>query len=328
MDSAAEERPEPGEEGVGVGPPDLAGVRVLVTGASGFIGRALCRRLLELGARVHGAARRSPAPFEGFAGFTRGDLAAPETARALVEEARPELVVHLASHVTGARDLGAVLPTFQGNLASTVALLVAAQEGGCRRVVLAGSLEEPEPGPEAPSPVPASPYAAAKGAAGAYARMFHTLYGTPVVSARVFMVYGPGQRDLAKLVPYVTLALLRGERPALGPGLREVDWIHVDDVVTGLLALATAPGIEGERLDLGSGRLVTVREVVERLAALVRPEADLGFGERPKRPLEVVRRADAETTYRRTGWRPELSLDEGLRGTVEWYREALAGDGL
>jgi nucleoside-diphosphate-sugar epimerase len=305
------------------GPAGLAGARVLVTGASGFIGRALCRRLLDLDAQVWGAARRSAAPFEGFDGFSTGDLASPGAARALFEVARPEVVFHLASQVSGSREPAAVLPTFQGNLASTVSLLVAAQEAGCRRLVLAGSMEEPEPGEEAP-PVPASPYAAAKGAASAYSRMFHALYGTPVVTARLFMVYGPGQRDLAKLVPYVILSLLRGERPRLGPGRRPIDWIYVDDVVRGLVALATAPGIEGERLDLGSGALVAVREVVERLADQMRPEAELGFGDRPERPLEVVRRADVTATRRRIGWSPEVSLGEGLRRTVEWYREALA----
>lgn len=309
------------------GPNGLAGARVLVTGASGFLGRALCRRLMDLGAVVHGAARRSAAPFEGFDGFSLDDLAVPGAARAVVEAARPDLVFHLASHVTGARDLAAVLPTFQGNLAGTVHLLVAAQEAGCRRIVLAGSMEELEPGAEGTS-VPASPYAAAKGAASSYARMFHALYGTPVVTARLFMVYGPGQRDLAKLVPYVTLALLRGERPRLGPGRRPVDWIYVDDAVRGLVALATAPGIEGERLDLGSGVLVTVREVVERLAAHLadpaRPDAELGFGDRPERPLEVVRRADVAATRRRVDWSPEVSLDEGLGRTVDWYRAALA----
>jgi nucleoside-diphosphate-sugar epimerase len=221
-----------------------------------------------------------------------------------------------------------VLPTFQANLASTVNLLVAVRDAGCRRLVLAGSMEEPEP--DAGSlPVPASPYAAAKGAASAYARMFHALYGLPVVTARLFMVYGPGQRDLGKLVPHVATSLLRGERPRLSSGRRPVDWIYVDDVVDGLAALATAPGIEGERLDLGSGELVTVREVAERLAAIVRADgaaAELGVGELPDRPLETVRRADVERTRELTGWRPKVSLDEGLRRTYEGYRlERVAG---
>jgi nucleoside-diphosphate-sugar epimerase len=303
------------------------GVRVLVTGASGFIGARLAERLGALGAEVHGTSRGSELPEGVFASRLRGDLADEGFVRRLVAESRPEVVFHLASEVTGARDPAAVLPTLRANLASTVHLLLAVQEAGCRRLVLAGSMEEPEAGsPGETPPAPSSPYAAAKLGAGAYARMFHALWGTPVVTARVFMVYGPGQRDLAKLVPYVTLSLLRGERPALSSGARPVDWVYVDDVVEGLLALAVAPGVEGLRLDLGSGELVTVRAVAERLAALARsasPAAELGLGERPDRPFEQVRRADVEETRELTGWRPRVDLSEGLRRTWEHYREAL-----
>jgi len=300
----------------------LRGARVLVTGASGFIGQRLCRRLAEAGARVHATGRSGELSGEELEGRSRGDLAEASFARSLVEEARPDLVFHLASRVTGSREPEAVLPTFHANLASTVNLLVAVRDAGCRRLILAGSMEEPEPDAES-LPVPASPYAAAKGAASAYARMFHALYGLPVVTARLFMVYGPGQRDLGKLVPHVTTSLLRGERPRLSSGRRPVDWIYVDDAVDGLAALATAPEIEGERLDVGSGELVTVREVAERLAAIVRAAgvaAELGVGELPDRPLETVRRADVERTRELTGWRPEVSLDEGLWRTYEAFR--------
>lgn len=303
----------------------LAGERVLVTGASGFIGRRLCRRLAEEGAKVWAASRSAEPPEVALAGSARGDLADPAFVAGLFSDARPSVVFHLASHVSGSRDLEAVLPTFRANLASTVHLLGETTRAGCRRVVVTGSLEEPEPSADDPLPVPASPYAASKGAAAAYGRMFHALYGTPVVHARLFMVYGPEQRDLAKLIPYVILSLLRGERPRLSSGRRPVDWIYVDDVVSGLLALATAPGVEGERLDLGSGELVTVREVVERVADVVRGAVGEGpapdFGARPDRPLEQVRRAAAEATAARTGWKAEVSLEEGVRRTVEWYRE-------
>lgn len=303
----------------------LAGARVLVTGASGFIGGPLCRRLAELGARVHGTSRGSELPPEVFHGRSRGDLADADFTLRLVDEVQPDVLFHLASHVTGSREPEVVLPTFRGNLASTVNVLLAAREAGCRRVVMAGSMEEPEPrSPGEPVAPPPSPYAAAKWGASAYARMFHALYGLPVVTARLFMVYGPGQRDLRKLVPYVILSLLRGERASLSSGRRDVDWIYVDDVVEGLVALATASGVEGDHLDLGSGELVTVREVAEHLARLAGvAEEELGIGELPDRPLEEVRRANPERTRERTGWAPAVPLPEGLRRTFAWYGEAL-----
>jgi len=94
--------------------------------------------------------------------------------------------------------------------------------------------------------------------------MFFALYQLPVVILRVFMVYGPGQGDLQKLVPYVITSLLKGETPRFTSGTREVDWIYVEDVVAAFLEAARAPGVEGATLDVGTGKLVTVRQVVER----------------------------------------------------------------
>jgi nucleoside-diphosphate-sugar epimerase len=245
--------------------------------------------------------------------------------RALFKAARPDYVFHLASHVAGSRAIDLVLPTFSANLTSTVNLLTAATELGCERILLTGSLEEPDPGPN--HAVPSSPYAAAKFAASAYGRMFHALYETPVAILRLYMVYGPGQQDLKKLVPYVTLSLLKGETPQLSSGVRQVDWVFVDDVVEGFLAAATATGIEGNTIDIGTGQLASVRTVVEHLFELVRPGEVPAFGALTDRSLEQVRVADVEASFRRIGWRPQVSLHEGLRRTVEWYQKCIS-DGV
>jgi nucleoside-diphosphate-sugar epimerase len=99
-----------------------------------------------------------------------------------------------------------------------------------------------------------------------------------------------------------------------------VSWIHADDVVDGLLALAAATGVEGRTIDLGTGVLTTVREVAERICRLcgAPPPA---IGALDDRPLETVRRADPEATHRALGWRPRLGLDEGLARTVAAARE-------
>jgi nucleoside-diphosphate-sugar epimerase len=238
--------------------------------------------------------------------------------RALLDQTRPDLIFHLASHVAGSRAVELVLPTFHGNLTSTVNLLTCATELGCGRLVLTGSMEEPDPSPE--WPVPSSPYAAAKYAASAYGRMFHALYQTPVVMLRVFMVYGPGQQDVKKLIPYVTLSLLRGETPQLSSGVRQVDWVFVDDVAEAYLAAALAEGAEGKTIEIGTGELVSVRSVVERLFGLVRPDTKPTFGSLTDRAMEQVRAANVEASHRQIGWRAQTDLSEGLRRTVEWYR--------
>jgi nucleoside-diphosphate-sugar epimerase len=299
---------------------DYHGRRVLVTGASGFIGRRLTRRLRELGADVEPASRKS-APHGEEGRWHQIDLAEPEAAQRLVAETQPAAAFHLASQVTESRERRVVLPTFHANLASTVYLLDALAEQGCRRIVQAGSLEEPEPGD--PVSTPASPYAAAKWSAGAYARMFHQLWSTPVVLARLFMVYGPEQRDLSKLVPHLVTSLLIGREPQLGSGKRPVDWVYVDDVVEGLLRLGLAQGVEGLQVDLGSGKLVPVRAVVEQVYALLAPDKQPPFGGVPDRAMEPVRVARVEETGELMGWTPTVPLEEGLARTVDWYRREL-----
>ena len=159
--------------------------------------------------------------------------------------------------------------------------------------------------------------------AGEYMRMCHALYGSPAVWMRLFMVYGPAQRDVRKLVPYVATTLLSGETPALSDGRRAVDWVYVEDVADAFLAAATAPGVEGRTVDVGSGHLVTVREIAERLGQLIDPSAALRFGAVPERRLEQLRVADTARTAEAIGWRAVTSLDGGLRATVDWYRRQL-----
>ena len=298
----------------------FAGRAVLVTGASGFLGHHVLRRLARAGAHAHAVSRREQTEDGELARWWQADLADADAVDHVMHSVRPDLVLHLAGHVSGNRALDQVIPSLHGNLLATVHLLAAASRVGCRRLVFTGSMEEPGLG-EADA-TPGSPYAAAKWAASGYARMFHALYGLPTVVLRVFMTYGPAQKDLAKLVPYVTLALLRGESPRLGSGRRAVDWIFVEDVVAAIEAACRAPDVEGASLDVGSGSLVTIRELVERLAAIVDPTVPLGFGALDDRPLERPRTADVERTRAAIGWNPTTSLDAGLEKTVEWYRRA------
>jgi nucleoside-diphosphate-sugar epimerase len=296
----------------------LQGRPVLVTGASGFIGSHLCRRLADAGAEVHGASRRAPATTSPSIRWWQADLAEPVPVRKLVKDVRPDVIFHCAGAAVGLRDLEQVEPMMRGHLLSTVNVMVAAAESGCRRVILAGSLEEPAPGvPESP---PSSPYAAAKFAATAYARMFRDLYGLEVAILRVFMLYGPGQRELWKLIPFVITSLLRGESPALGSGQRQIDWVYVDDAVEAFIAAAMVDSCPACILDVGSGATIAVRELVERLAPMVRPDARPGFDAIKDRPFEQVRVANTGPTRELLGWTPSVGLDDGLRRTVEWYR--------
>ncbi len=291
--------------------------RVLVTGATGHIGAHLCHRLRREGAEIHAVSRKAQVDQRGEIRWWRADFRDTEATRSLLAAVQPEVVFHLAGCVTGGRGIEAVLPTLEHNLHATVSLLLALTELGCGRIVLAGSLEEPA---EGGSEICSSPYAASKWAVRAYARMFDTLYRTPAVNTRIFMVYGPGEQPYTRFVPYVISSLLSGEPPKLTGGERKVDWIYIDDVIEGLLACARSDDVLGGTVDLGSGCLTELRAVALLIARLMGTELRLGFGALPDRQMEQVRVADVRRTYDQLGWQPRTSLETGLRSTIAWFQ--------
>jgi nucleoside-diphosphate-sugar epimerase len=296
----------------------------VVTGASGFIGRHLVARLCDLGADVHGIARSDSSFEHNRYRSISLDLVRYNSVKRTFGALKPDFVFHLASHVMGAPDLQHVIPAFRANLTACVHVLSACAENDVakHRIVLTGSLVEPPP--DRMEMVPSSPYAAAKWAASSYARMFHALYDLPTAIARVFMVYGPAQRDESKLVPYFVKTLLAGDRPKLTSGTRLIDWVYVSDVVDGFIAIATTPGIEGDSIDLGSGQLIATRDfatkICEVMGTSLRPE----IGTLPDRPMEPVFQADVERSFKKIGWRPKTSLEHGLSEVIDYYRRRIS----
>jgi UDP-glucose 4-epimerase len=293
----------------------LAGQRVLVTGASGFLGRPLCQRLAEQSAEVHAVSRGTRGPGSGVLRWWQGNLEDVDATRTLLGSVKPDVIFHLSGLVNGAPGLPMVLPTFHSLLTSTVNILAVAAELGCQRIVLVGSLEEPQGSANA---APASPYGAAKWAAAAYGRMFHHLFQIPVVIVRTFMTYGPGQPEW-KLIPYTIRSLLHGRAPEISSGERRLDWVYVDDVVDGFIRAGSVSGVEGLTVELGTGSTVSIREIVTRVGAIVGSQLTPLFGVRPDRPLQEARVADTAGALAAFGWQPRVTLEEGLARTVEWF---------
>ena len=99
-----------------------------------------------------------------------------------------------------------------------------------------------------------------------------------------------------------------------------MDWIYVEDVVDGLLAIACSPNIEGQTIDLGSGEFVTIQDVMLRLVAVMNSSIKPSFGSIPERPMEQIRLADIADTYSKIKWKPQTDMEKGLEQTVAWYR--------
>ncbi len=298
---------------------ELDGLNVLVTGATGFLGRHLINRLREHAARIQAVSRRTPSSDQGVKWF-QGDLTNESWAQELVKSAKPDVIYHLASASRGGQEAEFVLPTFEDDLRSTVNVLLAAKDCGCDRVILAGSLEEPTCNGQ--PIIVSSPYAAAKAACTYYGLMFHQLYRVPVAILRTFMTYGPGQKAY-KVIPYTILSLLKGEAPKTSSGLRPVDWVFVRDVIPAFIHAATCQQAVGTIIDIGSGCLVTVREVIEQIHELVPGSPTPQIGALPDRVMETVRCASIEPAMRILDWKATTPLGAGLSETVAWYRERL-----
>jgi len=110
-----------------------------------------------------------------------------------------------------------------------------------------------------------------------------------------------------------------GEVPKITSGKHRVDWIFVEDVVSGLMKLAVASGVDGKSVDLGSGSVITIKELVDEICMLMKTEIKPAYGALPDRPLEPLRVANTKESLRLIGWAPRIQLAEGLHRTIEWY---------
>lgn len=302
--------------------------RVLITGASGFLGACLARRQMAAGQEVHLILRPEfqrwrLAGLEGRYTGHWADLRDAAAVRRAVQDCQPEIIYHLATHGAYAfqKDRAAILNT---NLAGTANLLEALAGVNYRALVHTGSSSEygQQDGPMRASDLikPRTAYAVSKAAATLLCQS-EALQGRPVCTVRVFSAYGPWE-DPRRLVPYVMECCLRGETPRVTPGAQPRDFIHVDDVMDLLEIAAHCPAARGQILHAGSGRQHTVREMVQTILQVCgNQRLEAQFGAEPTRADEPrCWVADLEETTVLTGWKPRLDLREGIEWTWAWAK--------
>ena len=301
------------------------GRRVLVTGASGFLGRAVARRLREAGAEVHGTWRSRPVPD----GVVTVDWPAtlPQDGPALVARLRPDCILHLAAPVDLSRDDSVYDGLRAGILDASQALAAAAISVGCR-LVHVGTCDEvagaPAPMNEDAPVATNSPYGALKAAAMEYLRMRARISSLELVALRVFRAYGPGGRS--GLVPAACQAALADCALPTTDGRQVREWNHVDDLAHDIVALAAHPGSAGSLLHVGGGPRLAVGDLATRIFTLCGRDPELvQRGRLPRREGEVEALfTDAAAVHALLGPRPRWSLDEGLRDTLDWHRGEVA----
>jgi nucleoside-diphosphate-sugar epimerase len=297
----------------------LCDARVLVTGSSGFIGQHLCHRLHAEGAQLVLLQREPRAvPWPGarcvhVQSTERADIAAT------LRQAQPDIVFHLAGFVSGDRGREAVVRAFDGNvIGSANILLTCLTQLPRARVIFTSSLEASNPLRDPAST--GSAYGISKLMVEVLCGTLHELYSSPMFTARLGMVYGPGDANSCRLVPAVIRAFLNRETPHLSSGRRRSDWVYIDDVIAGLLAIAAATDLPQPALDLAAGELHSVREVAELIGQLMSADTQIHFDARLDRPYEQERVADMATTRRLLQLGAATDLRTGLERTIQAYR--------
>ncbi len=303
--------------------------RALVTGAGGFVGANLCAALVSAGHETHAVLRpaggrwRMPA-IPSQAALHEVELTDYDAVRDLVNRVRPGVVFHAAA---GSAYAGHPLRRIVADDVLVAAhLFDAVADVDLRRFVHLGSALEygpcGRPHREDDPRRPTSVRGASKGAATLLALQQATA-GVPIVVLRVFSVYGPWE-DPRRLVPRAIRAALRGEvLPLTPPGIRR-DFVFVDDVAEACLRAATAAGVVGEAINVGSGRQVANEEMVEAIGRAVGRPVRTAVGEyAPHATDRSCWVADVAKARRLLGWEPRHDLAGGLGKTVEWGREKL-----
>jgi nucleoside-diphosphate-sugar epimerase len=304
-------------------------MKVLVTGATGFVGAALVRRLVEQGKEVHIFRRRESALWRIHDLLDKlisheVDLRDAAAVERSVANIRPTIIYHLATYggFADQRDTAAIIAA---NFLGTVHLLRACEKVGFDCFVNTGSSSEygikAAPMRESDTTEPLGDYGVAKAAATLFCRSEAMQQGLPVVTLRLFSPYGPWD-DPKRFISYVIKSLLRGDAPRLSSPDSVRDYIYIDDVVDLYLKVGKAPQCAGEIINVGSGVQSSLGEVVSLVNEIIGNGITPIWGTVPSQRAEPQSWvADINKAKLLLGWEPATPLRAGLRQTVEWLRE-------
>jgi UDP-glucose 4-epimerase len=293
----------------------------LVTGAAGFLGSALANRLAREGHQVRGLDDLSsgdPQRLDSDVLFTRGDVADRPKLWTLLQDI--DCVYHLAARVSVPESVLYPREYNAVNVGGTVSVMEAMRDVGVKRVVLISSGavygdQAEQPLREDTVPEPRSPYAVSKLAAEYYVRTIGALWSIETVALRVFNAYGPGQPlpvAHPPVIPHFLRQLARGGTLVIhARGDQTRDFVYVDDVVEAMVAAATAPMIDRQALNIGSGVSTSIRELVQQMLEVTGASAEWIYQENQD-PGTSRMAADIGLASLKLGYTPHVPLADGL----------------
>ncbi|MEZ3522215.1 NAD-dependent 4,6-dehydratase LegB [Muribaculum sp. NM65_B17] len=308
--------------------------KVLVTGADGFIGSHLTELLLEEGYEVRALSVYNSFNYWGWLDDIKhprlevvsGDVRDAAFCRHITQGC--DTVFHLAALIAIPYSYVAPESYVDTNIKGTLNMCQAALDHNVRRLIVTSTSEvygtaRYVPIDENHPRQPQSPYSATKIGADAIAKSFYNAFNLPVTIARPFNTYGPRQSARA-IIPTIITQIANGVREIKVGDLSPTrDFNFVKDTCRGFLAIARAEGVEGEEINIATGTEVTMKQTLMKIAEIM--DADINWVVDPERirpsKSEVFRLCGDNTKIETlTDWRPEWSLEEGLRATVDWFR--------
>ena len=316
----------------------LRGKRVLVTGATGFIGSHLARRLHKEGAELHILLRKDSLTFriEDIIGDLvpwYGDLTDSQSLRFCIKNSKPQIVFHLATFRNVARDVNLMDFMIDTNVKGTVNLLrsVIDEKVALECFINTGTCEEygdaSAPFHEDTKEIPVSPYSASKVAATYFCQMIYKTMDLPIVTLRPFLAYGPHQDTDVMFIPSLIAHCLRGKDFPMTEGNQTREFNYVDDIVDAYILATECQDVAGEIINIGNGIEYRLKDVAEKIVKMMGTPIRLLVGAIPKRAGETEHFfCSNEKAGKLLGWKPRTTLDVGLRKTIEWYENNLQSD--
>jgi dTDP-glucose 4,6-dehydratase len=312
--------------------------RVLVTGAGGFIGSHLAERLVADGARVRALVHYNALGKQGWLDHSSvlkemdviaGDICDRDSVRQVMQDT--DIVFHLAALIAIPYSYNAPASYVRTNVEGTLNILQAARDLGVQRVLHTSTSEVYGTARRVPideeHPLQGqSPYSASKIGADKMAEAFHLSFQLPVVTVRPFNTFGPRQSARA-VIPTIITQCMSGQTVNLGNLHPTRDLNFVGNIVEGYLLAAETPSAVGQTINLGSGREISIGDLAKLIGKITGKPIQITTESQRVRPenSEVERLlADNARAQKLLGWKPHLSLEDGLKLTVDWIRENLA----
>jgi len=310
---------------------NLSGKRVLVAGGAGFVGSQLVRELLDIGAEVlvydnflHGT-RENLDEVKEHIRLVVGDVLDEWKLSRTFKDFRPEFVFHLVGDTFVPTAYDVPKRFFRINVEGTINLLMATKMFEAERILYVSSTEvygEPEYAPmDENHPLnPMNTYAVSKLAADRVCYTFYHEHGVPVLIARIFNCYGPRETE-PYVIPEIITQLDKGPVVYLGNIKAKRDFTYVADTARGLISAICSDIPNGEAVNVGSGKVYSVEELVHLIARVMgREHYEIRIDPRRLRRLDIqMFQCDNRKLRQATGWEPRIGIEEGLQMTVEWF---------